>query len=186
MNSIIEIIAVTAKDYSGITMHQFVRSPKHHETLINLAEVLADSQRPSDDHRLVCPKTMLFLDAEDLLIATGLVLKETPGKAPEAVSQGLQTVTDVGESRDVNMSERTILNNLQLRADHEYPTAFLLLPMGKKSGEPTTLMDHLSRLQAKAERVVFNKFQLHCFCECRFRDEDGQMQPRWHPPDKKG
>ena len=188
IDTIVEIIAVTAEGYPGMTMHQFVRSPNDQETLINLAEVLADSQRGADDHHLVCPQTMLPLNAEELLITAGLVMHETPEQASEAAAKGLPLLTDLRQmlKEELSMSQRNLMYNAQQIIKHSFPSAFLLLPTEVDNSKPTTFMEALTKMKAKAKSFVFNTAQLHCLCECRVRDQNGQMQACWHATDKEG
>jgi len=89
----------------------------------------------------------------------------------------------------VDSAKEAIIHAMQQQKMHEYPSYYLLLPLVKdQSKESTsTLKKMFQKAKEKAENLIFNKSQLHCFCEFKVRSPmNGQLQPLFHPTNSPG
>jgi len=90
---------------------------------------------------------------------------------------------------EVGSAKKDIIHTIQQQKDHEYPSYYLLLPLIKEQSKESTSKFQKMFQKAKeiAQNLIFEKSQLHCFCEFKVRSpKNGQLQPLFHPTNSSG
>jgi len=109
----------------------------------------------------------------------------------DRILQG-QDSTNQGQKLIVNKidsAQKAIIHTTQQQKDHEYPSYYLLLPLIKEQSKESTSKFQKMFQKAKeiAQNLIFDKSQLHCFCEFKVRSaKNGQLQPLFHPTNSFG
>jgi len=100
------------------------------------------------------------------------------------LSQGQKLIV-----HEVDSAKKAIIHATQQQKDHEYPSYYLLLPLIKEQSTISTskFQKMFQKVKEKAENLIFDKSQLHCFCEFKVRcPKNGQLQPLFHPTNSSG
>jgi len=100
------------------------------------------------------------------------------------LSQGQKSIV-----HEVGSAKKAIIHATQQQKDHEYPSYYLLLPLIKEQSKDSTSKFQKMFQKAKeiAQNLIFDKSQLHCFCEFKVRSpKNGQLQPLFHPTNSPG
>jgi len=100
------------------------------------------------------------------------------------LSQGQKSIV-----HEVGSAKKAIIHATQQQKDHEYPSYYLLLPLIKEQSTISTskFQKMFQKVKEKAENLIFDKSQLHCFCEFKVRSpKNGQLQPLFHPTNSPG
>jgi len=100
------------------------------------------------------------------------------------VSQG-QNFTN----NKIDSAQKAIIHRAQQQNDREYPSYYLLLPLMKEQSTISTskFQNILQKTKEKAKDLIFNRSQLHCFCEFKVRSaKNCQPQPLFHPTNSPG
>jgi len=90
---------------------------------------------------------------------------------------------------EVGSAKKDIIHTIQQQKDHEYPSYYLLLPLIKEQSKESTskFQKMFQKVKEIAQNLVFEKSQLHCFCEFKVRcPKNGQLQPLFHPTNSSG
>jgi len=88
MELIIREVEIVAKNYPGVTWCPAMRSPHARDSFVELSAIQQDQGRPLNDRALVCPQTMLPIQAEMLLIQAGLLEEGKNSKAIPLIVDG--------------------------------------------------------------------------------------------------
>jgi len=100
------------------------------------------------------------------------------------LSQGQKLILN-----EVGSAVGDMIHTVQQQKDHEYPACYLLLPMMKEQSSVSTFQFRkvFQKIKETAEDLIFDKSQLHCFCEFKARSQkNGQLQPLFHPTNSSG
>jgi len=102
----------------------------------------------------------------------------------DQISRGQELITN-----KIDSASSHIIYVMEEKEKHAYPSYYLLLPMMKEQSTISTskFQKMFQRVQEKAENLIFDKSQLHCFCEFKVRcPKNGQLQPLFHPTNSPG
>jgi len=89
----------------------------------------------------------------------------------------------------IDSAKKAIIHTIEEKVKHGYPSCYLLLPLMKEQSKASTatFQKIFQEVKEKAENLIFNKSQLHCFCEFKVRcPKNGQLQPLFHPTNSTG
>jgi len=123
---------------------------------------------------------------------------ESQDKATEGLTTKIdqleQKVDRILQGQDITNSKidsgvGSTIHAMQEKEKHGFPSYYLLLPLIKEPSKESTskFQKMFQKAKERAENLIFDKSQLHCFCEFKVRSPtSGQLQPLFHPTTSPG